>query len=224
MADLSWNEVKQWLDANKTSGELKTYLDGVVSEFIKSEAGKSYIKTLLEGDEGKTLVQPLIDRAVTKGIDTYKEKTLPGLVQEEVEKKVKEIHPEETPEQKRIRLLEDKQTQLEKDRDKEKLSKQVLQILTEKKLGSFGPLMDLLVGSNEETTAANINSLEAIVKEIVKEAIQKEFHTRDPYGTPPDTDPNFKNPFSKEHWNLTAQGELWKKNPTLAKKLQSASL
>lgn len=32
---------------------------------------------------------------------------------------------------------------------------------------------------------------------------------------------NFKNPFSKEHFNLTEQGKIWKENPELAQRLKA---
>ena len=40
-------------------------------------------------------------------------------------------------------------------------------------------------------------------------------------GNPNNPDPNFKNPFSKEHWNMTEQELLYQRDPTLYERLKN---
>ncbi len=204
---MTLDEVKQFFADNKDDEQVKQFLSSL--SVISPDKVKEYLAT----DEGKRLLQPVIDSAVTKGIETYKEKTLPGLV----DSKVKELYPAETPEQKRIREQDDRIKKLESDNTKKELRGIALQHITENKL-PFSKIVDKLIGNDQETTIANITTFGEVFKSYVDNEVTERLKGRNPHINPnPGGDP-IKNPWSKEHFNLTEQGRLLRENPELAKK------
>lgn len=204
---MTLDEVKQFFADNKDDEQVKQFLSSL--SVINPDKVKEYLTT----DEGKRLLQPVIDSAVTKGIETYKEKTLPGLV----DSKVKELYPAETPEQKRIREQDDRIKKLESDNTKKELRGIALQHITENKL-PFSKIVDKLIGNDQETTIANITTFGEVFKSYVDNEVTERLKGRNPHVNPnPGGDP-IKNPWSKEHFNLTEQGRLLRENPELAKK------
>lgn len=205
-------EIKQFLIDNKDQADVKEYLNMLSS--VTPEKFKSYLET----DEGKRLVKPVVDSAVTKGIDTYKEKTLPGLV----DAKVKELYPDETPEQKRIREQEDRIKKLEYDNTLKELRGIALQHITENKL-PFSKIVDKLIGQDQEATISNISAFGDVFNSYVENEVTARLSGREPHANPKQSnDDGIKNPWKKEHLNLTEQARLMRENPELAKKFMAA--
>lgn len=77
---------------------------------------------------------------------------------------------------------------------------------------------DFLLAENAEKTLENINSFKKAFDDAVAAKVKETLA-----GKPPkvNADPTFKNPFSKEHFNLTEQGKLYKENPELYKQLKA---
>jgi len=104
-----------------------------------------------------------------------------------------------------------------KELERKELKADAVGVLNEK--GLPVEFADFLIAENAEKTLENINlfkeKFDAAVAQKVKEALA---------GTPPKknpTDNNFKNPFSKEYWNLTEQGRLKRENPELYNQLKA---
>lgn len=95
------------------------------------------------------------DARVSKGIESYSEKTLPKLLSE----KYAAEHPEETDEQKRIKALEISFEQANARAIKAELTNKAIQYATEKKL-PLG-IVNLAVTGDEETTLGNLSLLES---------------------------------------------------------------
>lgn len=210
-------EIKKWLEENKDSEDVKAYLSGLKGPAeVKQEDIDKYLVT----EEGKKFLRSQADAMINQGIETFKEKTMPGLIKEAVDAKVKEINPDETPEQKQIREANDRIERLEKEKTTEKLEKLALQTLTNAKLSGFSNLMSLLVGADEAETIGNIEKLEKAVKAIVEDKVKEALPGRTPRESIQDKDPNFKNPWLKENFNLTEQGKIYREDPELARKLQ----
>ena len=90
-------QIKVWLKDAKEGKEIK---EADLTAAVKLDVED--IKAYLDTDEGKKLVQPRLDQAVSKGIDTFKTNNLDKLVQEQYAKN----HPPLTDEQKRVQKLE----------------------------------------------------------------------------------------------------------------------
>lgn len=178
---------------------------------------KDAVKAFLETPDGKKLIQPLLDSYFAKGLETWKEKTLPGILDE----KIKEKFPDETPEQKRLRNLEDELAKERQGRIKSELLNKATQIATQKGLPI--EVVQYFVGQDEDTTLTNLGLLEAAWQRHTEKVVSEKFKDNGRQPEPGNKNGDGKiNPWSKETFNLTEQGRILKTNPELARKLMAA--
>jgi hypothetical protein len=221
MAELTFSEVKKWLTENADDKAFKEYLSEMQKQYLQSEDFKNFITS----EAGRELYKSELDRVASKAIDTFKAKTMPNLIQQAVDEKVKQLNPEETPEQKRIREQDERIARLEKTAKHEKLSKVAIQKLSALKFQKLADLSDKLIGDDEEATLSNIKMLENGINSIVEDAIKEKLNSRDPNnGRTADGDPNFKDPFSDAHWNVTDQMKLFRENRELYDQLRAKAV
>ena len=220
--DLTFKDIQEWVKSNPDSKEYKDFLAAQLQAFLKSENGQ----TFLFSEEGKTLYKPEIDRRVTQAIKTYEEKTVPAKIKEAVDAKLKEINPEESPLEKRMRAIEEENTALKNQAKKDRLSKLFTKKCAEAKLTPFANFSDSFLGEDEEATLSNFVQLQKTVQEVINEAVKEKLEPRDLDNRDlvDENAPGFKDPFSKEYWNVTEQGNLFKKNPTLFKTLRDKAV
>ena len=93
-------EIKAFLEENKEQNEVKEFL----GSFVKTPTQEELIKI--------PEVQKIIDQRVSLGINSFKEKTLPGLI--EAEKKKLTDAQQVSPEMQRIQELEKKLAEKER--------------------------------------------------------------------------------------------------------------
>lgn len=74
----------------------------------------------------------------------------------------------------------------------------------------------------EDGTILGIDDQLVTIKEQYKDLFRPDVKGREPNNTG-GTPPGVKNPWSKEHFNLTEQGRILRENPELAKQLQAAA-
>ncbi len=96
-------------------------------EFLAKNAETDEVKAVV-----RKLATPEIDRRITDALKTYKENHFDKEVAEKVNQRVKELHPDETPEMKRIRELEDKDIKRDAELAKERLDRQVMELASKK--------------------------------------------------------------------------------------------
>jgi len=156
------------------------------------------IAAFLDSEEGKKLVSPRLDQAVTKGIDSFKKNNLEKLVEE----RYNQLHPPETEEQKRVRKLEEDLAKEKNERIRETLKNKLLSQATTK--GLPVGLVEYFIGEDEEKSLKNLGILEQAWGADLKTAVDKRFANggREPAGggEPPKTftreqmkDPKFVN-------------------------------
>lgn len=156
MADelkVTFEDVKKFMEENKATQE--------VLDFTKTNA-----QAYLETEDGKKFLQPKLDSFFSKGLDTWKEKSLPTVIEDEIKKR----NPEETPQEKRIRELEDKISKQEKDKIKMELN-----TLTTKELSNKGlpaGLVDYLNFDTEEVMRDGISKVNEMFKPFVDKAVE----------------------------------------------------
>ncbi|WP_084245222.1 capsid assembly scaffolding protein Gp46 family protein [Planomicrobium okeanokoites] len=122
-------------------------------------------------------------------LDTWKTKNLTALVDEEVKKR---NPPEETPEQKRIRELEEKIENGEKATQRAELKNKAMAYATEHKLPSqfASKYIERFLGDDESATTATLAELKTDLDGLILEAVNQKFKDggRDPKsGEPIDT-------------------------------------
>lgn len=89
---------------------------------------------------------------------------------------------------------------------------------------------DLLIGkfdktklslSEDGTQVYGIDEQLTVLKEQYKDLFTVDVKGNPPYNKDKSSS-GVKNPWSKEHWNLTEQGKIWRENPELAKQLMAS--
>ncbi|MDD4564244.1 MAG: DUF4355 domain-containing protein [Eubacteriales bacterium] len=154
-------EVKKYVEENKDSEELKAYLKGLISV-------DGMQKFLSENEEGRKWLDSEKDKHLNKGLDTWKSNNL----QKEIDKKISELYPEETPEKKQLRELNAKIEKMESEKQREVLKNKALTIAAEKKL-PINQVIDLLIAEDEESTVSNIGKFEEIFGSSVQAAVEE---------------------------------------------------
>jgi transposase len=160
---MTLEEIKQFFEQNKDNEEVKNYLAGL------SKPTPEGVTAFLDTAEGKKLLQPRLDQHFTKGLETWKEKTLPSLLDEEIKKKF----PGETEEQKRLRKLEEELAKERQARVKSELINKATTLATQK--GLPVELVSYFVGQDEESTTNNLTALENIWQQHLEKAVAEKF-------------------------------------------------
>lgn len=156
-------EIKAYFETNKDTEEVKNYLAGL------SKPTPEGVTAFLDTAEGKKLLQPKLDQHFTKGLETWKEKTLPSLLEEEIKKKF----PAETEEQKRLRKLEEELAKERQARVKSELINKATTLATQK--GLPVDLVSYFVGQDEDTTVGNLTALETTWQQAIEKAVEAKF-------------------------------------------------
>ena len=109
-------------------------------------------------------------------------------------------------------LQEKEQALLERE-----LNLKAVDLLTEAKM----PLAfkDFVIGQDEETTKAKVATLKALWQTELEQAVQERFAEKGRKPHEPG-DGTTKNPWSKEHFNLTEQARILREDPELAATLK----
>lgn len=171
-------QLLEWLKTNKASEDLIKFVEKL------DEVNLNTVKTFLETNEdGKKYLKSHTDSSNTKAIDTFKEKTMPGLFEEEFKKR----NPGETEEQKRIRLLEDDNKKFQDEVKRERLLNKAIAYATEK--GYPTKHLGRFLGEDEEKTIANVEEFGANYLESIQKAVEEKFKAGGREGTPGGTPP-----------------------------------
>ena len=154
----------EFLKKNNASEETIKYVEELKLVDVNT------VKDFLNNDaDGQKFLKSHTDSQVTKGIDTFKEKTMPGLIEDEIKKQF----PAETEEQKKMRELENNQKKLEGEIKQKDLLNDAISYATEKGLptkfiGSF-------IGEDKEATIANIDSFGETYSGAITKAVEDKF-------------------------------------------------
>ena len=156
-------ELKQYLESNKDNSDVQA----VINEFktVSEEDVRSYLDT----DEGKRFIQPTLDRYHNKSLQTWKDNNLQNLVEDEVAKR----NPQETEEQKRIRLLEEQLENRDKESKRKDLETKALKLAQDKALPT--EIVNFFVGEDEETTSANLDTLKQHLDATIQAQVDERF-------------------------------------------------
>jgi hypothetical protein len=193
-------------------------IEGLAKPIDFTSIGLEDFKSLLANNkEAKAYYQSTLDTKVSQGINTFKEKTLPGLIQEELKKA---NNPNKTPEQIALEELQAKFIALEAEKAKADMASKYTKILTEK--GLSVDLLDIILGSDDETTNTNIDRVSTIINSLSDAKVSEKIKDT-AYVPPGNKNGENKNPWSRDNFNLTEQGNILRENPALAKQLMASA-
>lgn len=206
---MNLEEIRSFIEQNKDNQEVQ----GFLSELRGTPSIDEIQRLANENDDIRTWLQSEKDRHFSKGLETWKAKTMPGLIEEEIRKR----YPEETPEQIEIKKL---RAEIEQERRERKLATnraKAKDIASKKELPA--DLVDFFVSADESTTLEAIEQFEKAWSAAINKAVEGRFkdNAREPVRSHL---PARNNPFAKETFNLTEQARLWKENPELARQYQ----
>jgi hypothetical protein len=126
------DEVKEFLKANAKDEKVSAFIAGLVPP-VTGET----VKPFLETDDGKRLLQPMLDKRVTEALKTYKEGHFEDEVKAAVATEILRLNPKETEEQKRLREVEGKLSQAEAKAKRAELHRQGMEVLTKEGVPSW---------------------------------------------------------------------------------------
>lgn len=140
-----------------------TDIDEIVSQNylnldnFKKKLEEAEFKSFMDSEKDKHSA-----KAIATALDNFKKKDMQKLIDAEV---LKRTGDNETPEQKRIRELEEQFANLQKEKAKSEMISKYKDVLTEKHIPTN--LIDFLLGEDDDLTNANINLFENSMKEYI---------------------------------------------------------
>lgn len=156
---MNLQDVQNYLNENKDTPEVKTYLEGLKT--VSAEDVKGFLDT----EEGKRFIQPELDRYHNKSLNSWKENNLEKLINDEVAKR----NPELTEEQKRISALEQELAKRDAEAKREKLLNFALNKAQEMELPTV--FVERYLGDDEQATEQNLQSLNETLETLKKKQI-----------------------------------------------------
>lgn len=156
-------EVKSFFEEHKDDKEVKDYLKGLKTVSVDD------VKGFLDTEEGKRFIQPELDRYHSKGLESWKEKNLENLIEQEVQKR----NPEQSEEQKRISALEKELERRDAEAKREKLRSNALGKAQELNLPTS--LVDRFLGDSDEDTEQNLKALKETFDKYVQKGVESKF-------------------------------------------------
>ncbi|HDB6228127.1 TPA: DUF4355 domain-containing protein [Staphylococcus aureus] len=156
-------EVKSFFEEHKDDKEVKDYLKGLKTVSVDD------VKGFLDTEEGKRFIQPELDRYHSKGLESWKEKNLEDLIEQEVRKR----NPEQSEEQKRISALEQELEKRDAEAKREKLRSNALGKAQELNLPTS--LVDRFLGDSDEDTEQNLKALKGTFDKYVQKGVESKF-------------------------------------------------
>ena len=148
----------------KDHPEMVTFLNELKTVSIEN------VKDFLENDkDGKQWLASQNDSAVTKGIETFKDKTMPSLIED----KVKEMYPDETEQEKKMRLLQESFDSLEKRNKSETLLNKALEYAKKNEISVRN--IKQYIGEDEESTFKTLDAEKDFLTLKITEGVNAKF-------------------------------------------------
>ncbi|WP_426621039.1 DUF4355 domain-containing protein [Bacillus amyloliquefaciens] len=191
---MNLEDVKKFFEEQQDNDEVKQYLQGL--QPVTLDGVKQFVET---DEDAKKWMQSQKDRFFSTSLNSWMESTFPQKLEEEIKKR----YPDETPEQKRIRELELKNEEFERNARIEKMKSIALKTASDKKIPA--DLIDLLVSDNEEVTLGNLTKFEESMKPYIQE--QVEDRLKNSSYTPPASVNNNKAGSSSDFYRATVSNQ-----------------
>lgn len=171
-------EVKNFINDNKESEEVKTYLQ----DLNKVNVG-GIEKYVTEDEEGKKWFDSVKDKHFNKALDTWKSNNLTKLIDEEVKKKF----PSKDEKDIEVENLKVEIEKMKQEKLHEALTSKAIKIASDKNLPLN--LVDFFIAQDEDATVNNLKVLEESFNKEVQKAVEKRLKNEG-YNPPKDTSGN----------------------------------
>ena len=203
--ELSVDAVKTFLEQNAEARE------ALKPNFINYETVDAYLNSA----DGAKVLQPRLDRHFTKGLETWKANNLQTII----DQKINELHPAETPAEKKMREMQERLNKMEQERNRSAAKAAAVQELTEK--GLPASVADFVVADSMEATRDRINAFELEWTQAIKGKVAERL--KGIGGTPASTNTGGDSTeLTKEKlmaMPYKQRAEVYKSNPELFRKI-----
>lgn len=171
-------EVKNFINDNKESEEVKTYLQDLNK--VNVEGIEKYVT---EDEEGKKWFDSVKDKHFNKALETWKSNNLTKLIDDEVKKKF----PSKDEKDIEVENLKVEIEKMKQEKLHEALTSKAIKIASDKNLPLN--LVDFFIAQDEEATVNNLKVLEESFNKEVQKAVEKRLKNEG-YNPPKDTSGN----------------------------------
>ena len=171
-------EVKNFINDNKESEEVKTYLQDFNK--LSVEGIENYVT---EDEEGKKWFDSIKDKHFNKALDTWKSNNLTKLIDDKVKKKF----PSKDEKDIEVENLKVEIEKMKQEKLHEALTSKAIKIASDKNLPLN--LVDFFIAQDEEATVNNLKVLEESFNKEVQKAVEKRLKNEG-YNPPKDTSGN----------------------------------
>ena len=194
MEDIIKQLIEEKIVTEGKEEDLKKHLTGLTA--VTPERASEF----LDSDDGKKLLQPRLDKHFTKGLETWKEKTLPA----EIEKEIAKRFPAETEEQKEMRKLREDLEKEKAARVRESARNKAISAASQK--GIPAELVEFAIGSDEQETLDKLEVLSSVWGKSLEVAVDGKIKktgrdVTEPSGTPPDLDEQIRQAEAAGDWS-----------------------
>ena len=137
--DITLADVKKFLEDQKDGDDVKAFLAELVPS--TTEITGDQVLKFLGTDDGKIIVQPLVDSRVTEAVKTrdkfWEKERLEPEVKKRVAAEILKLNPKEEPWQAEIRMLKEENEKEKRERAKDQLRRQIVEKASALKVEPF---------------------------------------------------------------------------------------
>lgn len=195
------NEILEFLKDIEDESDIDEVVkgNGALAKLFEKGLTIDDVKNFLDQSEsGKQYLQSYGDNRVTKGIETFKEKNLSKLIDDEIKRR----YPEKTPQELEFENMKIELENMKNENAKKDLKARAIQIANEKKIPL--KLVDYFLGNDEEVTSKNFDTYNEIFNSSLSSAIEEKI--KGGYKPPTQTsEPVDESKMSDAEW-FAAQG------------------
>lgn len=205
MAVENMQEVIEYIKANETNEEVKTFVQGL------NPISLDRIKTFVGTDKDtKSWFDGEKDTHANKVKETFKKSDLPKLIDDEVKKRF----PEKSDKDIEIENVKTELALIKAEKIREQLTNKAIKVLTEKKMPL--DIVDMIISNDEESTIKNIETFQKVFEPYVTAEVE----TRLKSGYKPKNNEN-KTEITMDQVNKMSQKEIAENWEAIAELMKS---
>ncbi|MGG1673839.1 DUF4355 domain-containing protein [Paenibacillus sp. NRS-1783] len=159
---MNLEQMKQLIEENQTNEEWQTYLQG-----LNPYSVEGIEKFIQSNSQAKSWFDSTMDKRSAKSLETWKANHLESAVDVEIKKRF----PAKDGKEIEVEKLRAEVENMKLEKQRERLTSQAIKIASEKKLPL--PLVDFLVGTDEEATTANLAMLEQSLQLAIQHQVEQ---------------------------------------------------
>lgn len=171
-------EVKNFINDNKESEEVKVYLQGLNK--VSVEGIEKYVT---EDEDAKKWFDSIKDKHFNKALETWKSNNLSKLIDDEVKKRF----PAKDEKEIEVENLKSEIEKMKQEKLHEILTNKAVKIASDKNLPLS--LVDFFIAKDEDSTVSNLKVLEESFNKEVQKAVEKRLKSEG-YNPPKDSSGN----------------------------------